>query len=130
MPPAPSALVVLVTCPSVEVGERLGRSLVEEHLAACVNVVPQVTSIYTWGGRLVREAEVLLLVKTCRPRFPALAKRIAALHPYAVPEIVGLPIHAGAPAYLAWLADATRPALVRRVRATRRGLTDRKAKKS
>jgi periplasmic divalent cation tolerance protein len=100
-------VVVLVTCPNRRVAELLGRSMVEERLAACANVVPGLTSIYRWGGKLCRDREVLVIMKTRRPRFQALARRVCALHPYAVPEIIALPLAAGSPAYLQWVAEST-----------------------
>jgi periplasmic divalent cation tolerance protein len=104
----PGAIVVLVTCPSAAVGETIGQALVEAHLAACVNIIPRLTSIYRWEGKVVRDREVLLLVKTRAARLAALRRQVVALHPYSVPEIIALPVRAGLPAYLAWIADATR----------------------
>ena len=100
-------IVVLVTCPSHEVGEQVGRSLVEEQLAACVNVVPGVTSIYRWEGKICRDPEVLLVIKTRRPRLAALIRRVKALHPYSVPEIIALPLVGGSRPYLSWVRDST-----------------------
>ena len=99
-------LVVLVTVPSTDVGATLGRTLVEEHLAACVNVVPAVRSIYFWEGRVQDEGEALLVVKTGRERYPALQRRILDLHPYSVPEILALPVESGSPDYVAWVREA------------------------
>ncbi|MFB3819172.1 MAG: divalent-cation tolerance protein CutA [Candidatus Methylomirabilales bacterium] len=108
MPAAAPAIVVLITCPSAAVGEKIGQALVEARLAACVNVVPRITSIYRWEGKVVRDREVLLLVKTRPARFAALRRHVVALHPYSVPEIIALPLRAGLPAYLDWIAQATR----------------------
>ena len=99
-------LVVLVTVPSTDVGTTMARTLVEEHLAACVNVVPGVRSIYFWEGRLQDEGEALLVVKTGRERYLALQRRILALHPYSVPEILALPVESGSPAYVAWVRES------------------------
>jgi|WetSurMetagenome_2_1015567.scaffolds.fasta_scaffold16009_3 periplasmic divalent cation tolerance protein len=110
MPNAPTSsqfVVVLVTCPNRLAGETIGRALVEEHLAACTNVIPGVTSIYRWQGKVCRDREVLLLIKTRRSRFAALTRRVRELHSYAVPEIVAVPVAAGSPPYLAWVLDAT-----------------------
>jgi len=82
--------------------------LVEERLAACVNLVPGLTSIYRWQGGLRREPECLLLIKTTDTRFEALRSHLRALHPYEVPEIIALPISHGDPAYLQWLTENTR----------------------
>ncbi len=99
--------VVLVTAPDVELGGRLARTLVEERLAACVNLVPQVHSIYRWEGKLQEDAEVLLVIKTRADRVAALAQRVTALHPYALPEIIALPVLDGNAAYLRWVSQET-----------------------
>ena len=98
-------LVVLVTVPSAEAGMELARTLVAERLAACVNVVPGVRSLFFWDGRLQEESEALLIVKTGRERYEALQRRILALHPYSVPEILALPVESGSPAYVAWVRE-------------------------
>ena len=95
-------LVVLVTAP--EDGAReLGRTLVDERLAACVNVVPGVASIYRWEGRREESMESLLVIKTRPERYAALERRVLELHPYSVPEVLALPVATGAPAYLQWV---------------------------
>ena len=103
---APDTIVVLITVPSPEAGERIARPLVEEHLAACVNLVPGVTSVFWWEGAVQTEAEALLIVKTRRHLFEALAARVRSLHPYTVPEIIAIPLAAGNQAYLDWVRDA------------------------
>jgi periplasmic divalent cation tolerance protein len=100
-------VTVLVTCPNRRVAETLARAVVEERLAACANVVPGLTSIYRWKGKICRDREVLVIMKTRRSRFQALARRVRALHPYSVPEIIALPVAVGSPAYLAWVAEST-----------------------
>jgi periplasmic divalent cation tolerance protein len=100
-------LLVLVTAPDSDTAARLGRALVDERLAACVNIVPGLRSIYVWQEKACDEAEVLCLVKTRRALYPALRDRVAALHPYDTPEIIGLPLAAGNDRYLAWLAAQT-----------------------
>lgn len=102
-------LVVFCTCPDPKSAEAIANTLVEEALAACVNLVPGLTSIYCWHGSLKREPECLLLIKTTVTRFEELRKRVRALHPYAVPEIIALPISHGDPAYLQWLTENTQP---------------------
>ncbi len=102
------ALVVLVTAPSAEVAAGLARTLVQERLAACGNVLPEVRSIYRWDGQLREDAEALLVLKTTRDRLDALRDRVLALHPYQVPEVLALPVEAGSAAYLSWLAGETR----------------------
>ena len=100
-------LVVLVTAPDADVAARLARTLVEEKLAACGNVLPAVRSIYRWEGRVCDEQEVLLVLKAPAQRFPALRDRILALHPYEVPEVVALRIEDGSEKYLAWIVQST-----------------------
>lgn len=99
---------MLSTVPNEETGQRIARVLVGEGLAACVNLVPRLLSIYRWQGELCEEAECLLLVKTRRERMAALGARLAELHPYSVPEVLTLPVLDGAPSYLAWLSAETR----------------------
>lgn len=103
---ADETLVVLTTAESLEEGAHIAKTLVERKLAACVNVVPGVRSIYSWKGEICDDAEVLLVSKTNRARFEDLATAIRDLHSYDVPEIIALPPHAVDPAYAAWLGDA------------------------
>lgn len=102
-------VVVLMTAPSAEVAGDIARALVGEGLAACVNVVPGVRSIYRWKGELCDDAEVLCVMKTRAERFEALRARAVALHPYEVPEIIALPLAAGHAPYLAWIDSLCRP---------------------
>ena len=96
-------VVVLSTVGTAEDAERIGRALVEGGLAACVNVVPAVTSIYRWKGKLEREEERLLVIKTRAERFEALREALVAIHPYDVPEVLALPVAGGHQPYLDWL---------------------------
>jgi periplasmic divalent cation tolerance protein len=98
--------VVLVTVPDHETAAGLARRLVEEGLAACVNVVPGVRSIYRWQGALQEDAEILLIAKTRAALVPALAARVGALHPYELPEVIALPVVAGSEPYLDWVRGA------------------------
>ena len=100
-------IVVLVTVGSVADGDRLAQALVEERLAACVNRLPGIQSIYRCEGKLEQSVEELLLIKTRKALFPALEKRVRELHSYAVPEIIALPVVAGSVPYLQWLGDQT-----------------------
>ena len=101
-------VAVLVSAPDAETARRIGRTLVEERLAACVNVVPGVSSIYRWRGAVEEAAEVLLVVKTRAERADALAARVRTLHPYELPEVVVLPVRGGSRAYLQWVAAESR----------------------
>jgi periplasmic divalent cation tolerance protein len=102
-----SNIVIFVTCGSAAEGRKLARALVESRLAACVNILKApVESIYRWKGSVDSAKEYLLVVKSTRRRFAALQAEIKRLHSYDVPEIVALPIDAGSPDYLAWLAES------------------------
>ncbi len=103
----PSAVVMLTTAGSRAEANRIAAALVDERLAACVNVVAPITSIYRWRGAVERAEEVLLLVKTRRARMARVGARIRALHSYDLPEVIALPIDAGSAAYLAWIAAVT-----------------------
>ncbi|MCK6555759.1 divalent-cation tolerance protein CutA [Candidatus Binatia bacterium] len=104
-------IVVLVTVGTAEDGTRMARALVDDRLAACVNVVGPIRSIYRWDGQVCDDAEHLLVIKTRAALFAATTARIRAMHPYETPEIVALPITDGSEPYLAWLRGAT-PAAV------------------
>ncbi len=101
-----SELLVFITAPSQGESARLARALVEERLAACVNVVPSVASTYWWKGKIEEASETLLIAKTRQEHLDRLIARVRELHPYAVPEVVALSIVGGNPAYLQWMADA------------------------
>lgn len=97
--------IVLTTCPDTAAAERIARVLVEEKLAACVNMLPPMRSIYRWKGRVEDATEQLLVIKTAQ-QFAAVRDRIRSLHPYELPEIIAVPIADGFPEYLAWLRDS------------------------
>ncbi len=101
-------IVVLVTCGSEEEALKIAKALVEEHLAACVNLISPIRSIYRWEGKIWDEREWLLIIKTQSHRFEALEKKVKSLHSYSVPEIVSLPILEGFPPYLNWLEEMTK----------------------
>lgn len=98
-------VVIYVTVGSAEEGERLARALVEEKLAACVNRVKSIESVYRWQGHVEKSEEELLIVKTRKDLFSAVEKRVRELHSYSVPEILALPVVAGSAAYLSWLGE-------------------------
>jgi periplasmic divalent cation tolerance protein len=103
-------LMVMTTTDAREHADRLARSLVEERLAACVQVVGPITSTYRWQGEVETAEEWLCLIKTTGSRFSALAAHVDANHTYDTPELTAVPISDGSPAYLAWLSGATGPA--------------------
>ncbi len=102
-----TARLVLCTCPDVATAEQLSEQIVTERLAACVNLLSGVRSIYLWDGALQRDNEVLLLIKTTAARFDALKQWIAHHHPYTTPELIAVPIVAGLQDYLDWVHGAT-----------------------
>ena len=102
-----SVIAVLCTAPDAEVAERLARGVVEARLAACVNILPAVRSIYRWEGRVQDDAELLLVIKTRHEHFDALRAWLTQHHPYDVPEVLGLPVSAVSAPYLSWLEGET-----------------------
>ncbi len=101
-------ITVLITAPTADTAAQLARTLVEEGLAACGNVVPGLRSIYRWEGRLQDEPEALLLLKTRAALFEPLRSRVVALHPYQCPEVLRLDVTAGHAPYLQWIRDSVR----------------------
>ena len=104
-------MLVLSTCPDAATAERIARALVEESLAACVNVVPGVRSIYLWNGAVQDTREFLMIAKTTATRVEELRARLVDMHPYEVPEVVAVRLADGHDAYLRWIAAATRTPL-------------------
>jgi len=102
-----AARVVLITVPDESTGRRIARTLVEERLAACGNVVPIAASVYRWKGAVCEEPECLLIVKTVSRRLARLAVRVREMHPYELPEILVLGVESGSSPYLAWVRAET-----------------------
>jgi periplasmic divalent cation tolerance protein len=100
-------ITVLITAPNEEEAAKISRTIVEESLVACVNIIRSVRSIYRWQGRVEDESEVLMIAKTKRALFDRLKGRIKELHSYEVPEIIGLPVIEGCKQYLDWLSQET-----------------------
>ena len=101
------ALLVLTNVPDLECAQLVARTLVEARLAACVNLLPAVHSIYRWQGQIEEATEITLLIKTTSQQIDSLQKAIEKLHPYDVPEIIATPIVAGYAPYLQWIATET-----------------------
>jgi len=99
--------IVLVTAGSAEEAAAIGRTLIEERLAACANIVPGIRSIYRWKGKIYDEQEFLLIIKTRTSLFEAVQKRVKELHSYEVPEIISFPVARGLPQYLEWVQAET-----------------------
>lgn len=100
-------IAVLTNLPDMETARHISKQLLEQNLAACVNILPAVQSIYRWNGVIEEASEIPLLIKTTSARYDALQAAITALHPYEVPEVIALPVTAGLPAYLGWVASET-----------------------
>jgi len=102
--------LVLCTCPEGDAAQSLAQSLVGEQLAACVNILPGLHSVYSWQGVIESSPESLLLIKTERQAYPRLETRLRELHPYELPEIIALDIDRGLPDYLNWISQCLNPA--------------------
>ena len=100
-------LIVLVTSPSMDVAKQISLHLINNNLAACVNLIHGVTSIYEWNGKIVEDNEVLLIIKTTSERYKDLQTSVLSLHPYEIPEIVAYPITQGSSSYLDWVRSRT-----------------------
>lgn len=101
-------LLVISNAPDRASAERIAEALVASHAAACVNILAECSSIYRWEGKIEHASEVPLLIKTTAATYPRLEAELRKLHPYAVPEIIAIPIGAGLPAYLDWVKTETR----------------------
>ncbi|MBF0123530.1 MAG: divalent-cation tolerance protein CutA [Candidatus Omnitrophica bacterium] len=99
-------IVVLITAKNSLEARKIAKVIVRKKMAACCNILPAIRSIYQWEGKLCDDAEVLMIVKTTRNRFPALEKEVKALHSYSVPEIIALPIVLGSKPYVRWLGQS------------------------
>jgi periplasmic divalent cation tolerance protein len=104
-----TALVVLTNLPDLASAERLADSLIEQRVAACVNILAPCRSVYRWQGAMQHDEEHPVLIKTTADRYPALEAAIRAAHPYELPEIIAVKVESGLPAYLAWVTEETRP---------------------
>jgi periplasmic divalent cation tolerance protein len=102
-------IVVLLTAANGEEAVRLADMMIGAHLAACVQILPEMESVYRWEGKIERQPEILLLVKTTRAKFDELEKEVRALHSYETPEIIALPVVAGSAPYLEWLRASLKP---------------------
>ena len=95
--------IVFCTCPDKDTAETIATLLVEKQLAACVNIMPNITSVYRWQGQIERAEELLLIIKAQTDVYPLLEAKIKQYHPYEVPEIIAVPIERGLPDYLHWI---------------------------
>ena len=107
--PDTDAIVVFMTATNGEEATRLAEMLVGAHLAACVQILPEMESVYRWQGKIERQSEILLLAKTTRAKFAELEREVRALHSYDTPEIIAVPVVDGSAPYLDWLNEAAHP---------------------
>jgi periplasmic divalent cation tolerance protein len=98
-------LLILSTCPDKETAIRVANTLVSKRLAACVNILPKLTSVYHWQGQIEASEEHLLLIKSTRTAYDEVESAICETHPYELPEVVAVPLIAGLESYLAWIGD-------------------------
>lgn len=101
--------IIFCTCPDKTSAELIARHLVEKELAACINILPSVTSIYRWQDNIETAEEHLLLIKSRQNRYPELEQQLRSLHPYEVPEIIAASIENGLPDYLTWIDSCLKP---------------------
>lgn len=99
-------ILVLCTCPDQETATTIAENVVAQHLAACINIVPSVKSIYHWQGNVESAEESIMLIKTHRKKFSSLQNTITTMHPYELPEIISVDISDGLPKYLQWIASS------------------------
>ncbi|TRX53145.1 divalent-cation tolerance protein CutA [Thalassomonas sp. M1454] len=100
--------VVITNCPNDEVAQNIAKKLVTKRLAACVNIMPNITSVYEWQGELQQDSEVMLIIKTKSSLFTELKQHIEQLHPYDVAEIIALDIQQGNELYLNWITNTVK----------------------
>jgi periplasmic divalent cation tolerance protein len=101
-------LLAFSTFPDIETARRISRELVTENFVACANIIPAIESIYRWQGKIEQGNETLVLFKTTAARYAAFQEKLKSLHPYDVPEIIGLSVAEGSPEYLRWVVDNSR----------------------
>lgn len=99
----PDFIIILITAGSIDEAHQISRMLLEQKKVACVNIVPNISSLFWWQGKIDQENEVLLLAKTKKSKFPEIINLVKKVHSYDVPEVIALPIIAGNPDYLAWI---------------------------
>lgn len=96
-------LLLITTCPNSEEADKLAHALLENNLAACVNILPNIQSVYQWKGDIVRDKEIILFIKTHQKHYAAIEQTLQKVHPYEVPELIALSLENGLPSYLAWI---------------------------
>ncbi len=102
------AVVIFITASSIDEAKKIGNTLMEERLIACVNIIPQVESIFYWQEKVCNEKEALMIIKTRKSLIADIIKKVKSIHSYSVPEIIALPIISGSEDYLKWVGDVTK----------------------
>jgi periplasmic divalent cation tolerance protein len=103
-----SAIIIYCTCPDIGTADRISSQIIRQHMAACVSQVKEVTSLYEWNGKIEKQNEVLLIIKTTLERFNAIQKLVLEEHPYELPELIAVPVTTGLPDYLDWISQCTK----------------------
>jgi len=98
--------IAVTTCPTLEIATQLANEVVEQQLAACVNIIPSIKSVYKWKDKIEHDDESLLIIKTVKQQLASLEKLILRLHPYETPEFISMPIESGSKAYLDWITSS------------------------
>jgi len=98
-------LIILNTCPDKESAERIAKTLVEKRLAACVNIIPGLTSVYHWQDQIESSEECLLVIKSIQNAYKAVEQAILDIHPYELPEVIAVPLSTGFAPYIAWISS-------------------------
>ncbi|NNJ91487.1 MAG: divalent-cation tolerance protein CutA [Gammaproteobacteria bacterium] len=101
-------VIIYCTCPDIETARKISRLLISQHMAACINQVPGITSIYEWEGKIEENNEVLLLIKSTEERFDAIQRLVIEEHSYELPELIAVPVSKGLPDYLDWIKECTK----------------------
>lgn len=100
--------IIYCTCPDIETANKISRLLISQHMAACVNQVPGITSVYEWEGKIEENNEVLLLIKSTEERFASIERLVTEEHPYELPELIAVPVSKGLADYLDWIKQCTK----------------------
>ena len=98
--------IAVTTCPTLEIATQLANDVIEQQLAACVNIIPAIKSVYKWKGKIEHDNESLLIIKTMKQQLASLEKLVLKLHPYETPEFISMPIESGSKAYLDWITTS------------------------
>jgi periplasmic divalent cation tolerance protein len=102
-------VIIFVTAPSEKIASQIGKMIISKKLAACVNIIPEIRSLYRWKNKICNDKEFLIIIKSSAKRFNELAVKIQKMHPYEIPEIISIPITKGSNSYMKWLSENIKP---------------------